>query len=107
MYSTNYKDLIGKTILEICEIRAEPGRTYHSYMGVTCSDGTRVLIAFIPPYKPDPTLEEMRKTFFFTPEEICDKVMREEYKKRDHKRLEEEQARREYERLRERFQKSI
>ena len=104
MYSTNYKDLVGKTIMEICNIRAEFGRTYSNYMGVVCTDGTRVLLASFPSVLgPNPTLEEMRKTFFFTPEEICEKVKKEENIKRQRARDSEERDRKEYEKLKEKF----
>lgn len=104
MYSTNHSDLIGKTILDISKIRAEFGRTYYDYIGVVCCDGTRVLLAIYPnAHKPDPDLGEMRKTFFFTPEEICDKVKREEMLKRSRAKESEERDRREYEKLKMKF----
>lgn len=70
MYSTKAEDLIGKTITEIYQIRAEYGRTYNYYLGFVCEDGARVLTpGQLNPYKPDPSLSEMRKSKFFTPEE--------------------------------------
>lgn len=92
-------ELKGETIKSIESIRAEFGRTYDNYILIACESGKRVLIYGGSPYNPNPTLEEMRKTTFFTPDEIAEKVRWEEAKKRRRQEEEEERKRKEYERL--------
>ena len=50
-------------------------------------------------YEPNPPLEEMRETTFFTPDEIAEKVRWEEAKKRAKQEEEKEKKLKEYERL--------
>jgi hypothetical protein len=95
----DFRELKGETIKDIDVIRAEFGRTYDNYILVTCESGKRVLFHGGNPWQPSPTLEEMRKTTFFTPDEIAEKVRWEEAKKRAKQEEEEERKRREYERL--------
>lgn len=85
----DFLELKGETIRNIECIHSEFGRTYDNYLLITCESGKRVLIHGRNPYESNPTLEEMRKTTFFTPDEIAEKVRREEAKKRA-KRLKKE-----------------
>jgi len=97
------KDLIGKTVTNIEVLRAEYGRTYNNYLCFTCSDGTRVLLYGGEPYGPNPDLKEMRRVKFFTPEEIAEKVKKEEIRRREKIAEREQLERREYERLKKKF----
>lgn len=83
--SLNPGDLVTKTIIEVVKIRAEFGRTYNDYIGFICEDGTRVLIHGDAPYSPDPSLEEMRKSDFFTTEELLQKSKRDIVREQEHK----------------------
>jgi len=92
METNNFKDykkpkeLNGKTI-ETCEIiRSEFGRTCNSYLLIKFTDNTRQLIGIdaFDFYSPDPDVEEMKKApLFFSVEDICEKVKRDEQDKRD------------------------
>lgn len=93
------KELKGETIKNIESIRGEFGRTYDNYILVTCESGKRVLFYGGNTYEPNPTIEEMRKTTFFTPDEIAEKVKWEETKKRRKQEEIEERKRLEYEKL--------
>jgi hypothetical protein len=95
----DFKQLEGETIKSIDVIRAEYGRTYEKYIGITCESGKRILFHGGNPYDPNPTLEEMMKTEFFTPDEIAEKVKWDESKKRRRKQDEQERKLRELERL--------
>ena len=95
----NFYELEGETIKNIEAIRAEFGRTYDTYILVTCESGKRVLFHGGNPWQPNPDLEEMRKTTFFTPDEIAEKVRWEEAKKRAKQEEEKERKLKEYERL--------
>ena len=95
----DFRELKGETIKNIEGIRGEFGRTYDNYISITCESGKRILIYGGNPVNPNPTLEEMRKTTFFTPDEIAEKVRWEEAKKRRRQEEIEERKREEYERL--------
>lgn len=95
----DFQELKGEAIKSIESIRGEFGRTYDNYLLITCESGKRVLIYGGNPYDPNPTLEQMRKTTFFTPDEIAEKVRWEEAKKRRKQEEIEESKRREYEKL--------
>lgn len=97
--SYKIKDLEGKTIERIDVINAEFGRTYDRYLGFTCSDGTRVLLHGGQPYDPKPKLEDMRKTNFFTPKEIANKLEQIEIENRKKQQDSINAKRRELERL--------
>jgi hypothetical protein len=98
--STKIASLNGKTIDRICILRGEFGRTYDQYAGFACSDGSRIMLSVAEPYSPDPTIEEMKKSTFFTEDEIAkkeDKIIKEkQYRQREA----EESKRRELDRLR-------
>ena len=95
----NFFELKGETIKNIEAINPEYGRAYDLYILVTCESGKRVLFHGGNAWQPNPDLEEMRKTTFFTPDEIAEKVRLEEAKKRVKQEEEKERKRREYERL--------
>lgn len=93
------KDLENKNIMSIEKMQGEFGRTYDNYLCFTCEDGTRVMLHGGEPFDPDPTLEEMRKINFFTPEEIGAKLEKIERKKRQQEKDRLNQKRRELEKL--------
>lgn len=95
----NFEELKGETIKNIESIPAEFGRTYDAYLLITCESDKRVLIYGGNPYKPNPKLKQMRRTTFFTPDEIAEKVRMEESERRKRKEREKERKRKEYERL--------
>ena len=95
----DFQELKGETIKNIEVMSAEHGRTYNTYLLITCESGKRVMIHGGNPYSPDPRPEDMRKTTFFTPDEIAEKVRVEEIWKRAKQKEEEERKRRQYERL--------
>ena len=95
----NFKSLIGKKIKEIESIRAEYGRTYNSYLLITCEDGERIIIHGGDVYEPNIPLETMREVDFFKPEEIASKVKWEEVERRREKERQKERKKRELERL--------
>lgn len=98
-YNTNMKDLIGKKIISLEYIDSEYGRSYRNYVGVTCEDGTRVLLAIDQPYRPDPDLKNMQKSKFFTPDEITNKAKSDALQKERREADYREKQRRELERL--------
>lgn len=91
--------LKGETVKKIDIIRDEFGRTYDRYIGVTCESGKRILFYGGDVYNPAPTLENMRETDFFTPEEIAERLKWDEAVKRRRKEDEKERKLRELERL--------
>lgn len=93
------QELKGETIKNIEFIPVEFGRTYSLYIGFTCENGKRVLIHGGNPHSPEPTFKAMKETNFFTPEEIAEKVLRDETARRKRIKEKEEKIRREYERL--------
>lgn len=95
----NFEELKGETIKNIESIPAEFGRTYATYLLITCESGKRVLIYGGNPFEPNPELKQMRMTTFFTPDEIAEKVRVEEERKRKRKEREQERKRKEYEKL--------
>jgi len=95
----DYASLKGETIVKVESIRAEYGRTYDTYLCFTCESGKRVLIHGGNPYSPNIDIEEMRKTDFFTPEEIGEKLAEIERQKRIRKQAQIEEKRRQLERL--------
>lgn len=68
--SYKLKDLENKTIIKIETMKAEYGRTYDKYLCFTCEDGSRIMLHGGEPHYPIPSIEEMRKVNFYTPEEI-------------------------------------
>lgn len=78
--------LIGKTISIVEVIKAEYGRTYSTYFCITCSDGTKLMLASAgsgTPWNPNPAVEEMRKApSFFSAEDIANEVLIMEKKSR-------------------------
>ena len=80
-----FEELIGEEIVSKETISAEYGRTYSSYQLIICRSGKRVLVYGGKPYNPKPSLEEMRKVDFFTPQEIAKKLEKIEKKKRKKK----------------------
>ena len=71
----NVNDLEGKTIDNVSIFSAEYGRTYKSYIGFKCSDGTRIMIAGTGGlYNPKPKIEQMKESNFYTKEEIQKRV---------------------------------
>ena len=103
MSNITYKldSLKGKTIKSIEKLRGEFGRTYDNYLCFTCEDGTRVMLFGGEPYDPSPTIEEMRKINFFTPEEIGKKLETIEREKRRRQQDIVEQKKRDLNRLKE------
>ena len=91
----NFFELKGETIKNIEAIRPEYGRAYDLYILVTCESGKRVLFHGGNAWQPNPDLEEMRKTTFFTPDEIAEKVRWEEAEGRERKLKEYERLKRE------------
>ncbi len=71
--SLDVNDIIGKTIIDVKQIKAEFGRTNNVYMGFVCSDGSRVLIIGENSYDPKPTLEAMKESNFFNVDELVKK----------------------------------
>lgn len=71
---TNFFELKGETIKNIEAISPEYGRAYDLYILVTCESGKRVLFHGGNAWQPNPDLEEMKRTTFFTPDEIAAKV---------------------------------
>ena len=86
-------------IVNIEKICAEYGRTYDYYLCFTCDDGSRVILYGGEPYNPNPSLEEMRKVDFFTPEEIGEKLEQIEREKRHRKQQELEDKKRQLQKL--------
>lgn len=80
--SVNYKDLVNKKIKKIEVIHTEHERTCSHYLCFTCENGDRVLLHANGPYIPKPSLNEMRKVEFYTPEEIGSELVRIEKEKR-------------------------
>ena len=71
----DYEELIGEKIVKIGSIKAEYGRTYDRYVCIICESGKRIMIHGGKPHSPDPAQEEMEKLlWFFTPEEVAEKV---------------------------------
>lgn len=93
------KDLENKKIILIEKMRGEFGRTYDNYLCFTCEDGTRVMLHGGEPFDPRPSLEEMRKVNFFTPEEIGAKLESIEREKRQREKDRLANKRRELEKL--------
>jgi hypothetical protein len=88
---TKPDELVGKTIVQAGSIHAEYGRTYERYWLLLFADGSRVILAEGCTYQPDPQLRDMREApWFFTAEEIAEKVLRDEKagRQRDKERLE-------------------
>jgi hypothetical protein len=97
--------LQGKRIESIEIIESECLRSYVQYLCIVCQDGTKLLLYGDTPAMADPDAEEMRKApNFYTPEEIAEKVRREEYRKRNYQLDKEEKERREYDRLKAKFE---
>ena len=97
--SHDINDLKGETVIEIHKIKAEFGRTYTEYIGFVCESGKRVMVFESNPYNPAPTLDEMRKTTFFTVDEIAEKFKKDELYKRQKEQDLIENKKREFERL--------
>lgn len=93
--------LAGKTIATVEDIEAEYGRTYKRYLCLTFTDGSRqVLASNGEPYKPRPSVEEMKKApRFFSVEEIAAEVARGERKRRQNLVEAKERKLAEYKRL--------
>ncbi len=72
--SLDLNDLVGKTIVSAETVKAESSRTYDYYLAVKCSDGTRILFSGHNVYDPQPSLVEMKKTDFFTVDELVKKL---------------------------------
>lgn len=73
----------GKTISSVERIVAEYGRTYNHYLCFVFSDGSKSILYGDEPYNPKPSLKEMRKApNFYTPEDIADRVLRDEQESR-------------------------
>ncbi len=90
----NIQDLSGKTIENVSVFSAEFGRTYGSYIGFKCSDGTRIMIGGTSRlHNPKPKLEQMKDSGFYTEEEIkkrTDEVKKQKiYKENEDKRAKE------------------
>lgn len=96
----NVKELQGEKIISVDVIRAEYGRTYNEYACFVCESGKRVMVAVHNnPWNAEPPIEEMRKTQMFTPEEIGEKLIQIETKKRQREKEDRERKKRELERL--------
>ena len=95
----DFRELAGEVVKSIESIPAEFGRTYDTYLLITCESGKRVLIHGGNPYDANPKLEQMRATTFFTPDEIAERVRWEEAVKRRKIEEEKERKRRELESL--------
>jgi hypothetical protein len=72
--SLDINDLVGRTVARVEGIRSEYGRTYEQYIGITCTDGTRVMLWGDSAYDPKPPLEYMKKSDFFTTDELVAKA---------------------------------
>lgn len=94
-----FDELIGEKIVSKESIRGEFGRTYNRYQLIECESGKRVMVYGGKPFEPKPSLEEMRKVDFFTPQEIAKKVERIERKKRKKKQEKLKKKQREFEEL--------
>lgn len=97
--SHDIKSLKDETIKEIHTIKAEFGRTYTEYIGFVCESGKRVMVFAGNTYNPLPTLEEMRKTTFFTVDEIAEKIRQDELLKRKREQDAIDKKKHDYERL--------
>jgi len=95
----DFRELVGEEVKSIESIRAEFGRTYDTYLLITCESGKRILMYGGNPYDPNPKLEQMRETTFFTPGEIAERILWDESVKRRKIKEEDERKRREYENL--------
>lgn len=98
--SKDVKHLINRTIRSIDLINAEYGRTFRHYLGITCTDGERVLLAADGnTWNASPRIEDMRSNRFFTPEEIALVLVYEEKEKRKREDSALQSKKLEYERL--------
>ena len=101
----NIKELEGKTIRSIENIRAEYGRTVDNYICIVCSDGEKLLIGGGTVWKPRPTVDDMKKApNFFTAEEISDRVLWDEKARRTRDRESKESRKRQYEKMKKEFE---
>lgn len=97
------EELEGKTIVNAEFIESETWAT-GKYIGLTFTDGRRLLILGSFPYNPDPNYEEMKDhPNFFSPDDMAEKVKRDEEKRIEWKNRKIEEERREYEKLKEKF----
>lgn len=79
------KQLIGKTIKSIEVIKAEYGRTYDYYTCFVCTDGTKLMVydGCRKPFSPNLEIEEMKKApNYFTVEDIANRQLEIEKKRR-------------------------
>jgi hypothetical protein len=101
-------ELRGKSIKYAEPIQAEWGRTYHQYLCLVFTDGTKALLGGelvgARWLTPDPDLAEMKKApHFFTPDDLADKARKDAQRQLEYEHREEDRERREFERLAKRF----
>ena len=97
--SLDSKSLIGKTIQNVSRFSAEFGRSYGMYLGIICTDGTRVMLNGGEIYAPNPNLIDMIDSAFFTDDEIRIKKERVEQDKKEREYIEIQRKKDELERL--------
>ncbi len=74
--------LLGRMISTVERINAEHGRTYSSYVCLTFTDGSKLMLSGGIPWSPKPEIEEMKKAHnFFSPDDIANAVREQEKKK--------------------------
>lgn len=74
----------GKTIKSAQMIKVEFGRTMDNYICFVFTDGSRFMISGGIPYSPNPDIEEMKKApDYFSAQEISQKVLSDENKRRE------------------------
>lgn len=99
------KEMEGKTIKSVEQIKAEYGRTFNAYICIVFTDDTKTLIHGGVPHQPNPIAEDMSKApKFFTPDEIAERVKKDEQKKRRLTKEREDAERKEYERLKNKYE---
>ena len=97
------EELEGKTIVSAEFITSEMWGV-GKYIGLTFTDGRRLLILGSFPYKPDPNYERMKEhPNFFSPDDMAEKVKRDEEKRIEQKNRKIKEERREYEKLKVKF----
>jgi hypothetical protein len=94
------RDITGKTIHAVEVIRTESWRTHDTYICITFTDTSKIMLCGVEPYEPNPDIDEMKKApNYFSPQDIANKLLRLERERQLREKNELDRKTREFERL--------